>query len=1317
MAGEQDIIRLPYRITDFNEDLIPLLNRNFAEIERMLSQLQLYEKKVGKPANETVDSITDNDGNVLTDKLSDKIVGLNHELQIAEQAVTTAKIALNAITEALLADGAVTNLKIAAGAVTEAKTNWQTHLLSDYGIADNTPQTGYVSWSNVKIVYKGVEYSVMDGSTDKLYVWWDFDYPTIMQTAQILPTMTDDDVLIFLNKNGTHLVVSKATVVDGSLLVSESVLTDALAANAVTAIKIAAGAVQTAALAADAVTAEKINVENLAAISANLGVIHAGYIQVGEILKNIIEMETESGAQAKADQTVSDFVSTVYDPDIANLQSQIDGQIATWFYDYEPTLSNLPTSEWTTDTEKNKHLGDLFYDSTTGYGYRFAFATGVYQWIRIQDADVVTALANAQAAQDTADSKRRVFTTTPTTPYDVGDLWAEGESGDLKRCKVARVSGLYVAADWELATKYTDDSIANQALSAAATAQEVADGQIQGFFQPNAPSSGMAFGDIWIDIDGHTPPTTADIYRYEDADHGSQGTLAWRATPTNAVGIVYLNAYTAQTTANSKIKTFYQANTPTASEIGDFWIDTDDNNHLYRWNESNWVSVRDNTASEELATFVSDIYTADKASLQTQIDGKIETYFQETDPNTWTVDDRPKHNGDMWYKASSKELKRYDSSTNTWALIEDQAAINAYEIASTAQDTADQKRRVFVTTPTPPYDVGDLWAPGATGIIKKCINAKTSEGSYSIDDWEIATDDVRYDGQVINDSNVTAYFPFDDSLYDSKNVIQGTFSRPSVAYLPNGVPVTSGIARYDTARIVRGILIEEGTTNLLTANQSSAETDTTGFVVFNSTIFRDTTKKWSGNASLKVITNTGTVDGGVEVDFAVTAGLIYTVSGWYTADTNLAMRGTVQDPNLTWNDFVLPAAIAGTWQRFSKTFTAIATGTAKLFIEQSGTGSATFYVDGLQVEQKSYATSATSWILGSTTRSSEILTIPTAGVFNKGNWTVELTYIPTSEQNNGEINYIWDCYIDVNNRYVIRTVQSGLLQCVVWSNGVAKVAGTSTPLLTDVSYSIMFSGDGSVIRLCVNGVQMAGGDLSYSEPIGTLPVLMYVGDKSVLATEYAFQANGIIDELRFSKVARTLEEHQAYYTSGRSFIDQEPIMRMGTSYKGFMVTPDGTAKCYHVDGSFTQMSADGFLRFVAGLGKEYHYLTEINRVSTVGNDFHTSYPWWTETDVLTRVPIITIQLPSDFKGKNFKVFAEARLNDNNVQTMFENFGAYGSSTVYWQMRKFIVEVLNIDYTNATFQIKAYAQWRKGSTVSTTEDEGCSGIDVTYTVTA
>lgn len=159
-----------------------------------------------------------------------------------------------------------------------------------------------------------------------------------------------------------------------------------------------------------------------------------------------------------------------------DLQGQVDGSIMTWFYEYVPTNSNIPASDWTTTALKNNHLGDLFYDTLTGYCYRWQVQNNTYSWNRITDVDVTKALADAAAAQDTADKKRRVFTATPTTPYDVGDLWAQGTSGELMRCKTAKTSKQsYAAADWERASKYTDDTKANAAKSAADAAQADAD--------------------------------------------------------------------------------------------------------------------------------------------------------------------------------------------------------------------------------------------------------------------------------------------------------------------------------------------------------------------------------------------------------------------------------------------------------------------------------------------------------------------------------------------------------------------------------------------------------------------------------------------------------------------------------------------------------------------------------------------------------------------------------------------------------------------------------------------------------------------------
>jgi hypothetical protein len=168
-----------------------------------------------------------------------------------------------------------------------------------------------------------------------------------------------------------------------------------------------------------------------------------------------------------ADGKVSDFAETVT-KSVADLQNQIDGQIETFYYDYEPKLNNIPASDWTTEDDKKKHEGDLFYWKSKGYVYRFFKDGDTWKWQLVQDTDVTKALQTASFAQSTADSKCRVFVVQPTPPYGTGDMWNQGQNGDILTCVVARGEGAsFVESDWQKLNKYTDDETAKQALSEA----------------------------------------------------------------------------------------------------------------------------------------------------------------------------------------------------------------------------------------------------------------------------------------------------------------------------------------------------------------------------------------------------------------------------------------------------------------------------------------------------------------------------------------------------------------------------------------------------------------------------------------------------------------------------------------------------------------------------------------------------------------------------------------------------------------------------------------------------------------------------------
>lgn len=176
-----------------------------------------------------------------------------------------------------------------------------------------------------------------------------------------------------------------------------------------------------------------------------------------------------------SDGKLSDYAETVTGS-LGELQDQIDGQIETFYYDYEPTLQNKPASDWTSATERKKHIGDLFFNKTTGYAYRFMQDGATWGWTLVQDTDITKAMKAAEDAQDTADHKRRVFVTKPQPPYDIGDLWSQGESegGDILTCTVSRAKGAsYVQSDWQKLNKYTDDTKAEEALEAASLARNM----------------------------------------------------------------------------------------------------------------------------------------------------------------------------------------------------------------------------------------------------------------------------------------------------------------------------------------------------------------------------------------------------------------------------------------------------------------------------------------------------------------------------------------------------------------------------------------------------------------------------------------------------------------------------------------------------------------------------------------------------------------------------------------------------------------------------------------------------------------------------
>lgn len=156
-----------------------------------------------------------------------------------------------------------------------------------------------------------------------------------------------------------------------------------------------------------------------------------------------------------------------------------------------------------------------------------------------------------------------------------------------------------------------------------------------------------------------------------------------------------------------------------------------------------------------------DLLNSIKDNLQNQLDGKIDTYYQSSNPwNSWLSGTEPGHVGDMWYNTSTGVLQTYiGPSSNIWREIVDPAAVEAARAAATAADVkADSKRRVFTSTPRPPYDVGDQWITYGTtgGSMFICKTSRSAGSSYNPSDWQKA--DIDGNTQVTIDRGiVTAY--------------------------------------------------------------------------------------------------------------------------------------------------------------------------------------------------------------------------------------------------------------------------------------------------------------------------------------------------------------------------------------------------------------------------------------------------------------------------------------------------------------------------------------------------------------------------------
>lgn len=213
---------------------------------------------------------------------------------------------------------------------------------------------------------------------------------------------------------------------------------------------------------------------------------------------------TQSSLKQTSDSITASVSKTYATKDaLSALQNAADNAIESWRGTGVPTLENKPASDWTTNDDKKKHSGDLYYDKSTGKAYRFGSDDGVtYTWELNQDTDVTKALEDASKAQTSANNAHASATAANTAAgkaqstantavsnaataknaADAAQSSANKAQGDVDKLKIdipetyATKSSLSQTAESITANVESVKTTANSAVNAASKAQQTADG-------------------------------------------------------------------------------------------------------------------------------------------------------------------------------------------------------------------------------------------------------------------------------------------------------------------------------------------------------------------------------------------------------------------------------------------------------------------------------------------------------------------------------------------------------------------------------------------------------------------------------------------------------------------------------------------------------------------------------------------------------------------------------------------------------------------------------------------------------------------------
>ena len=241
-----------------------------------------------------------------------------------------------------------------------------------------------------------------------------------------------------------------------------------IANGAITNAMIGTGAVNTAQIADGSITDAKI--VGLTANKITAGTLDAGTIEVVNLNAANITVGKINGQQiangavaltnlASGVQTSIGKISTI-ESDIETLQREVDASIETFYYAYFPTLNNIPASQWTTEALKEKHQGDLFFDSAHGQAYRFLKLNNVWQWKLIEDSDVTELLSRVNTLEANMTTVQGGLTTVQGELAEVADD-LDDVASDLATTKtnLQSVTGRLTTAEQTITTKANQSTV------------------------------------------------------------------------------------------------------------------------------------------------------------------------------------------------------------------------------------------------------------------------------------------------------------------------------------------------------------------------------------------------------------------------------------------------------------------------------------------------------------------------------------------------------------------------------------------------------------------------------------------------------------------------------------------------------------------------------------------------------------------------------------------------------------------------------------------------------------------------------------------